>query len=274
MLLANEGVAAFLLAAEEPTVYRVHAAPAQEDLAFAARTLLELGLCTPLEAAAIEAGEQAAWEAPAARAKAQGQGELFASVALKAQQKAEYSPKNSGHYALAAPAYCHFTSPIRRYADIVVHRSVKHVLGQPAAGPGEWHLKELCRRLTRAEVNATAAERHANKLLLAGYYQERLGTSELARVTGVTPEGTFVALATTGAWAYMPVAAMGGEAYVANEGGTALTGEATGTTVTLGDVIQVRIEAANVENAHIDVSLVAAAAALGAAAATPPAQPE
>lgn len=132
MLLANEAVAGMLAEREGcPCAFRVHEAPSPEHLLSALPPLRELGVVERGEADRICAGDPFAIQAVLSRAKGTSAGLVANTLLLRAQKRAVYLPRNDGHYALGAAAYCHFTSPIRRYPDVTVHRALKRLLGMP-----------------------------------------------------------------------------------------------------------------------------------------------
>ncbi len=128
MLLANECVAGLLASRDIKTAYRVHPQPSAEDLAAVVPVLKEFDLVTPAQADQVVAGDPHAIEAVLQRAEGTRYELLVSTLLVRAMQKAVYLPDNEGHYALGAKAYCHFTSPIRRYPDVLVHRTLKACL--------------------------------------------------------------------------------------------------------------------------------------------------
>ena len=139
MLLANECVAAWLARRDLVAAYRVHEQPSPDHLHAAATVLVELGITDRAQALAIAAGEQAAMRAVLADAEGTPASELVNALLLRAMQRAVYRSQNMGHYALGAQAYCHFTSPIRRYPDLMVHRVLKFALARERLGAKEAH---------------------------------------------------------------------------------------------------------------------------------------
>ena len=178
---------------------------------------------------------------------------LINEVVLRTQAQAEYSPKNIGHFGLNLRRYAHFTSPIRRYADLVVHRGLVKALG---LGPGglpegmEARLDAIGAEISAAERRAMAAERDTVDRLIAHYLADRIGATFTGRISGVTRAGLFVRLAETGADGFVPISTLGNDYFIHQEAAHALVGERTGETHRLGDEVRVRlVEAAPVAGA-------------------------
>jgi ribonuclease R len=169
--------------------------------------------------------------------------ELVNEVVLRSQAQAEYATANIGHFGLNLSRYAHFTSPIRRYADLLVHRALIKALD---LGPGGLEDKEvprladLSRSISEAERRAMAAERETADRLIATHLSERVGATFQGRIAGVTRSGLFVKLDGTGADGFVPISTLPGF-FNHVEAAHALVGSRTGETYRLGDRVEVRL---------------------------------
>ena len=274
MLLANECVAEYLSDRVVTTAYRVHEPPSPDKLAGAARVLVELGAVDTELAAGISAGEPEAIEQAVEAAHGTSFEPLVSALLLRAQQRAHYLPRNNGHFALGARAYCHFTSPIRRYPDLLVHRALKvelarERLGERAArerapaltGRGsecaERTMPHLCRAASTAERTADAAAKASQKVEVARYYGSRLGERALGTVSWVSEMGAFVRLDGTSAEGLLRMADLGGdEWWDYDEDRMRIVGTQTGAVITLGERMEVEVARVNVLRGHVDLRLV------------------
>jgi ribonuclease R len=170
---------------------------------------------------------------------------LVGDVVLRSQSQAEYSPDNIGHFGLNLRRYAHFTSPIRRYADLIVHRALIRALdlgddGLPPAVAGKV-LKDIAERISASERRAMSAERETIDRLIAHFLADRVGEIFQGRVSGVTRAGLFVKLDETGADGFVAAATIGRDYYRFEETHHALIGSATGETFQLGDRLSVKL---------------------------------
>ena len=170
--------------------------------------------------------------------------QMVNDLVLRSQAQAQYSPDNLGHFGLALRRYAHFTSPIRRYADLLVHRSLIRALGVGDGGitPQEaQRLPDIAQAISDTERRAMAAERETADRLVASYLADRVGAEFEARISGVTRAGLFVRLRDTGADGFVPAATIGNDYYRHHEDAHALIGDRTGEGYRLGDDVTVRL---------------------------------
>jgi ribonuclease R len=163
---------------------------------------------------------------------------------LRSQSQAVYAAANIGHFGLNLQRYAHFTSPIRRYADLMVHRSLIRALGLGAGGLVDEErdrLQDIAQAISDTERRAMAAERETADRLIAVYLADRVGAEFAARISGVTRSGLFVRLKDTGADGLVPAATIGNDYYRHHEAAHALIGDRTGETYRLGDDVSVRL---------------------------------
>ena len=260
MLLANECVAKRLADAEAPAAYRVHERPVPEDLRATLQPLRELGVVDAESAQGLLAGDPFAIQAILDAAHGTGGEHLANALLLRAQRRAIYLPVNEGHYALGAPAYCHFTSPIRRYPDVLVHRALKAFMAGRVQGPEmraqATALPQLCRTCSERERAADAAGRASQKIKMAELYEGRIGEHASGTVTGCERFGLFVMLDETCAEGLVPVRALGPEWFSYDEARMTLTGEESGEAWRPGSRVVVEVTGANPARGQIDLALV------------------
>jgi ribonuclease R len=259
MLVANECVARMLADAEAPAAYRVHERPLPEDLRACALPLRELGLLEGDAASGLLAGDPFAIQDVLARARGTEGAYLASALLLRAQRRAVYLPVNEGHYALGASAYCHFTSPIRRYPDMLVHRALKALI----SGKLEGHamrvqaaaLPQLCGTCSERERAADAAARASQKIKMAELFSTQVGQGFAGRVSGCERYGLFVTLDESRAEGLLPVRALGTEWFSYDEERMTLTGEETGEVWGLGRRVVVEVAGTNKARGQIDFAL-------------------
>jgi ribonuclease R len=264
MIRANEHVGAFLASRRREALYRVHERPDPQAINHLLAKLADLGvptppapeLPTPAEAAQL-AG--AISERVAEYAAQSGRGrEAFPALVLRALKQARYAPQNLGHSGLASPAYCHFTSPIRRYPDLVVHRALLRELGLSDDPPPE-DVDALAEHTSERERDAARIEYQADAICLAWLLERRLfdhGWEEPweGEVIGMIGSGLFVRFGEVFE-GFLPARRLSGEYYELNELATALVGRTTGRRYRLGDGIAVRVESIARTEGKIELAL-------------------
>ncbi|MGA0606904.1 ribonuclease R [Phenylobacterium sp. VNQ135] len=243
MIQANVAAAETLEQKKIPLIYRVHDAPSQEKIFALVDFLATLGMpWTKGEAPRTERFNRLLEEThdtPHA--------EIVNEVVLRTQMQAHYSTENIGHYGLNLAKYAHFTSPIRRYADLIVHRALVTALDLGKDGLSERDIAQMkgtAEQITGAERRAMAAERDATDRYVAAFLSDRVGAEFEGKITGVTRFGLFVRLKETGADGLVPVSSLGGEYFVHDDRAHALVGERTGARWPLGMSVQVRLREA------------------------------
>lgn len=240
MILANVAAAEALERARTPLIYRVHDQPDPEKLE-AARDYL-----STLDYSLAKGGSvrPANFNQLLKIAEEREQKEMVSEVVLRSQRQAIYDTENAGHFGLNLARYAHFTSPIRRYADLTVHRALVKAFklgphGQTAKEAQE--LSQIAEQISDLERRAIAAERESNDRYLAGYLEERVGAEFDARIRGVTKFGLFVMLDETGADGFIPMRSIGFERFRFEERNHAVVGETTGGAFRLGQQVRVRL---------------------------------
>jgi ribonuclease R len=243
MVQANVCAAQTLEQRGSPLIYRVHDAPSLEKTAALADFLGTIGL--PWNKG--EAARTDRFNKLLAATREGPHAEIVNEVVLRTQMQAHYSPENIGHFGLNLDRYAHFTSPIRRYADLIVHRALIRALGLGDDGLTDFdvaRLKETADHITTAERRAMAAERDATDRYVAAYLAEHVGAEFDGRITGVTRFGLFVRLLETGADGLVPVSTLGDEYFIHDDRLHALVGERTGQRWRLGTPVRVRLREA------------------------------
>jgi ribonuclease R len=250
MILANECVAGLLAGRRREALYRVHETPEPQSVALLLARLTDLGVPTPPIPEVMGPTDVAQLAGAASElvtdytGKAGRGREAFPALVLQSLKRARYDPRNLGHSGLASSAYCHFTSPIRRYPDLVVHRALLRELGV-SDEPLPDDLEEQATQASERERHAARLAYRADELCLAWLLEQRLfelgweATFE-GEITGVIPSGLFVRFADVFS-GYVPVRRLRGDYFELNELGTALVGRSGGRRYRLGDPIQVRV---------------------------------
>jgi ribonuclease R len=240
MIQANVCAAETLEQKQRPLLYRVHEEPNPLKLDALREQVAESGL-TLAKGQVLQTRHLNNLLAAAADTK---EAELINLAVLRAQTQAYYSPENFGHFGLALRSYGHFTSPIRRYADLIVHRALvtAHGWGSDGLSPSdEEHLKATAEHISTTERRSMVAERDTTDRYLAAYLADRQGAEFTGRVAGVARFGIFVKLDENGADGLIPVSSLGTEYFRYDETNRRLTGERSGKSISAGARATVRL---------------------------------
>ncbi len=251
MLLANETVARHLTLNHLPGVFRIHEEPSEDKLNSLKQTLYPLGFT-------LKSGDHGSFQTLLKKSRGTPYQALISLLVLRTMMKASYAPEDLGHYGLAADHYCHFTSPIRRYPDLMVNRVLTATLTGKATETALKKLSNFCKtaaiQSSEREIAAMTAERDIEKLYLAEYMEAHVGERFIGAVSGVTSFGLFLALP-NGVEGLLPVRALPDDYYIYNESHMTLVGERTGRRYTYGMELPVLCAAANGGLGQVDFLL-------------------
>ncbi len=243
MICANVAAAEALEGRRYPCMYRVHDQPTPEKL----QALRDFLQTLDIRVARGNVLKPQDFNGILARVAGTPEARLVNEVVLRSQAQACYDPVNIGHFGLALRRYCHFTSPIRRYADLLVHRALIRAcdLGEGGLPPDTADFAQQAEHISATERRASAAERDAVDRFTAHFLAERVGATFTGRITGVTRFGVFVSLDESGADGLVPIATLPNDYYVHDEQAHRLVGQRSGLSFRLGDAVQVRLVQAN-----------------------------
>jgi ribonuclease R len=249
MIAANVAAAETLEQKRSELLYRVHDEPSSEKLQSLRDFLGSLDIAVK-KSDSVRASD---FNGILGQARKAGNVEQVSEMVLRSQAQAEYSAENYGHFGLNLDRYAHFTSPIRRYADLIVHRALVRALGLGDDGLTEQEatkLQGIAQHISATERRAMLAERETSDRLLAQFLAQRIGARFEGRISGITRSGLFIRLIETGADGFIPASTLGQDYYRFVEERQAMIGERSGETFTLGDRVSVRlVEAAPVAGA-------------------------
>lgn len=240
MIQANVAAAETLEKKHSPLIYRVHDEPSEEKI----RALNEFLETIDFKVAGSGALRANMFNGVLRRARGREIEEMVTEVVLRSQAQAEYNPVNLGHFGLNLQRYAHFTSPIRRYADLVVHRALVRALGLGEGGLKDEALRaleEISQHISTTERRAMLAERETTDRLVASFLSKREGAVFKGRISGVTRAGLFVKLDDTGADGFIPISTLGNDYYIHDEAAHALRGERSGEVYHIGQRVDVRL---------------------------------
>jgi ribonuclease R len=261
MILANEQVAGYLADRKLPTLYRVHEKPDPQAVESMVAQLASLDIPTPAvpenmspQQAADVAAEASRLAAAESRRGGRGRWS-FGSLVLRSLRQAYYTPKNLGHAGLASARYCHFTSPIRRYPDLVVHRALLSGLGLDSVAPRAHELDEAGIESSAREREAMKIERSADDICLAFLLERTLSGEEPVfegEIVGLVAKGAFIRFGEEGFEGFLPARRLR-DWYELNEEGTALIGNDSGRALRIGDPINVAVERIEAPRGRVDL---------------------
>jgi ribonuclease R len=257
MLLANRRVARFIAKPEQGKaktfVYRIHDLPNEQKLAELKNFVAHLGYELPT----LEPGGNAKRELNKLLARVEGKAEAESvkQLAIRTMAKAEYSTDNIGHFGLSFDYYSHFTSPIRRYPDVMVHRLLALYLdGKPSAAPGEY--QKLCKHASMLERKASEAERSSIKYKQVEFLVGRIGEQFEGTITGVTGWGMYVEINENKCEGMVGLKNISHDHFHFDQAELAIVGGRTGERYTLGDQVEIKVVGANLEKKQLDFDLV------------------
>lgn len=256
MILANEVVASRLAEVEWPCIFRVHERPSSDSLAALVPVFQEFGWFTEAMQGHLMTGNPHTLQQLLAASAGRPEHELVSSLLLRAMKRAVYKPVNEGHYGLGLAAYCHFTSPIRRYPDLVVHRMLRALLTRrPAHFDQEVAALEwLSEHSSEMERIADAAARESQELKMIEYLAAFVGQRFSGVVSGVSVHGLYVRLECT-AEGFVPLRSLGSEYFAFDADRYLLVGEETGRAFRLGQRVAVEIKAADPRTRTLELRL-------------------
>ncbi|MCG6955378.1 MAG: ribonuclease R [Gemmatimonadetes bacterium] len=254
MILANEAVARATEARGLPVLYRVHEPPVREKAEELEQFLHGLGHRLPRRKVLTPLDVQKLLDAVRGRPEE----ELVSTVVLRSLQRARYDPANLGHFGLASKAYLHFTSPIRRYPDLVVHREVVRslIVGEPARERDPDEMRAIADATSAREEAAEEAERDSVALKKVEFMERHLGDELDGRISGVTAFGFFVTLDAYYVDGLVHVNSLGDDFYRLQEGSYTLVGDRGRRRFRLGDRVRVQVARVDKEARHVDFLLV------------------
>jgi len=249
MLAANVCAANFLIEHEHPALYRVHEGPTEERLENLQIFLAEFGFM-------LGGGNKPSIKDYATvieKIKGRPDEHLLQTVLLRSMQQAVYSPDNFGHFGLAYEAYAHFTSPIRRYPDLLIHRAIKATLEKKKMPAANWHV--LGQHCSMTERRADDATRDVSSWLKCYYMQDKIGEIYEGTVAGVTSFGLFVSIDGIYIEGLLHVTELGNDYFTYDKARHAMVGERSHVIYRLGDRLKVKLVRVDLELSKIDFSL-------------------
>ncbi len=255
MLICNETVAKHLYKRNIPLVYRVHEKPSPEKIQNLSEVMSALGYefkfkidVTPIDIQCL-----------LKQVKDTSVEKIVNSIALRSMSKARYHDRNLGHFGLASKYYCHFTSPIRRYPDLVVHRILKETLNGEISEKRLDYLKELTNAASitssATEVNAADAEFEWKEVKMAEYMSEHIGEEFDGNISHIVNSGFFVELDST-IEGFVPARLIEDDMYTMSDNQISFIGMKTGRVFMVGDRVRIKVYGVDLENSDIDFELV------------------
>ncbi|CUH64665.1 Ribonuclease R [Thalassovita gelatinovora] len=255
MILANVAAAETLISRKSPLLFRVHEEPSPEKL----DALRETAQASGLVLAKGQVLQTRHLNQLLAAAEGTDYDELINMSTLRAMTQAYYSPDNFGHFGLSLQAYAHFTSPIRRYSDLIVHRALisAHKWGKDGLTPADAEvLDQTATHISETERRSMMAERDTNDRYLAAFLSERVGNEFTGRISGIAKFGAFIRLDETGADGLIPIRSLGNEYFHFDRDRGTLMGSDTGLTLSLGQRVTVKLTEATPVTGGIALELI------------------
>lgn len=255
MIAANEAVASYLTVNGCKCAYRVHEPPDDESLIGLSQTLKSVGMKVSFAGGDLSNKFQQLIQ----RVRGKRIERLVSYLILRALKIAKYSPENIGHFGLASSCYAHFTSPIRRYPDLMVHRFLKQQLKGKSKGKVKMTneaLKEATHHCSVRERAAMGAERKIVKMRQAQFMADRVGERFTGIISGLTARGFFVELDQFFVEGFVPLVSLSDDRYSFSEEKQCITGEKTGRRFRMGDAVKVRVRSVQVPLGRIDFKLI------------------
>ncbi|MEO1474561.1 MAG: RNB domain-containing ribonuclease, partial [Pseudomonadota bacterium] len=254
MIAANVEAARFISRRKIPGLFRVHARPDEDRFDEFRNFMLELGFKVPHSA------HPKPQQLRALMAKVQDRPDAFAinMALLRSFMHAEYTPDNIGHFGLALDAYAHFTSPIRRYPDLLVHRAIRHMTGGGKVRGYRYDgdaMVKLGKLTSERERRAEDATREVEALLKCQYMQQHLGARFEGLITSVQHFGLFVQIGSLQVDGLIHVATLGSDYFQHEPERQRLVGQRTGQVFALGDTVEVIVDRVDLEQRHVDFVL-------------------
>jgi ribonuclease R len=255
MITANVEAANFLLRHQLPAPFRAHEPPQPDRLESLEQFLRGLGIRVPWK----NRPEPRDFEKIVQQVKGREDQPLIMAVLLRAQSLATYQAANTGHFGLALKAYAHFTSPIRRYPDLLVHRAIHHVIENRGPKGYAWSregMDKLCEQSSHRSRRAEEAERDVNERLKAYFMEQHIGDEFKGQVTGVTSFGLFVELTKYHVSGLVHITSLPNDYYHFDPVVHRLTGDRTGKVYQLAQKVSIKVMAVNVDERKIDFEMV------------------
>jgi ribonuclease R len=261
MILANEQVAGYLADKKLPTLYRVHERPEPQSVTFLVEQLASLDIQTPplpQQMTPQQAADAITEISKIVVSESRGK-RAYSVLVLRALKQAYYTPRNLGHAGLASPRYCHFTSPIRRYPDVVAHRALLQGLGIDQAAAPAHELDEAGVLCSASEREAMKIERDSDDICLSFLLERTLAEMDPnashtfeGEVVGLIEKGAFVEFGEQRFEGLLPSRRLRGW-WNLNELGTALEGDGSGRRLRLGDSVKVEVDRVDAPRGRVDL---------------------
>jgi len=255
MIVANETVGSHIFYQDLPSIYRVHDKPDQERIAsflnfLSLRGYVVTGRNKIVSAKDLQNILKQLHDKPDSM--------VLNDLAVRTQAKAKYDFENIGHFGLGSKCYSHFTSPIRRYPDLILHRLAKsYSKNYSAKVIDEWEMKlpEMCVHTSQKELDSVNCERDVEKMKKAEYMEDHIGEEHIGVISGITPFGMFVELSNT-VEGLVKFEDIPGDYYLYDESGYMVYGQRTNKRYMFGDTVKIKVIAANRENSTVDFEII------------------